>query len=118
MDYERCAAQHNELLFRGWTSAGNEWIEPPTWWDYYSRSDELASQLHPSLIEFLKRAYHVMSETLSSENGWRDLFFFLSCLAVPKDIVSLRQVDMIGPDRFLLLYVSSGFMLGDEQGIL
>ncbi|KAL2860035.1 hypothetical protein BJX68DRAFT_224198 [Aspergillus pseudodeflectus] len=118
MDYERCAALHNELLFRGWTGAGNEWIQPPTWWEYYSPPDALASRLHPSLIEFLKRAYNVLCDTIESKNNWQSLFFFINCLAVPKDIVSLLDRDMTGPDRFLLLYVSSGFMLGDEQGIL
>ncbi|KAL3466529.1 hypothetical protein BJX64DRAFT_302193 [Aspergillus heterothallicus] len=81
MDYERCAALHNELLFRGRTGAGNEWIEPQT---------------------------------------WQNLFFFITCLAWPEDIVSLNYLglDSNSPDRFLLLYISSGFMLGDEQGIL
>jgi hypothetical protein len=118
MDYERCAALHNELLFRGWTGAGNEWIEPPTWWEYYSPPDALARRLHPSLIEFLKRAYHVLCDTIERENNWHNLFFFLACLAVPKDIVWLLDRDKTGSDRFLLLYVSSGFMLGDEQGIV
>jgi hypothetical protein len=118
MDYERCAALHNELLFRGWTGAGNEWIEPPTWWEYYSPPDAVASRLHPSLIEFLRRAYNVLCDTIESKNNWQSLFFFINCLAVQKDIVSLRERDMTRPDRFLLLYVSSGFMLGDEQGIL
>jgi hypothetical protein len=78
MDYERCAALHNELLFRGWPGAGNECIEPPTWWEYYSPSDELTSRLHPSLIEFLKRAYHVMCDTVDFDDKWHNLFYYLS----------------------------------------
>ncbi|KAL6229239.1 hypothetical protein BDW75DRAFT_245908 [Aspergillus navahoensis] len=118
MDYERCAALHNELLFRGWTGAGNEWIEPPTWWEYYSPSEALASRLHPSLIEFLKLTYHVSCDTVKDDNKWENLFYYLACLSVPEDILSLQQRDTTGSDRFLLLYVASGFMLGDEQGII
>ncbi|KAJ0416713.1 hypothetical protein BJY00DRAFT_291011 [Aspergillus carlsbadensis] len=113
MDYERCAALHNELLFRGWTGAGNEWIEPPTWWQYYSPSDALASRLHPLLIEFLKRAYLV-----KHNHKWQSLFFYISGLAVPQDISAYLDRDLNGHGRFLLLYVSTGFFMGDEEGII
>jgi hypothetical protein len=57
MDYQRCADLHNEILYRGWIGSGQDWVQPQTWWEEQAPSDETASHLSPSLIEFLKRAY-------------------------------------------------------------
>ncbi|KAL4866796.1 hypothetical protein BDV12DRAFT_198889 [Aspergillus spectabilis] len=122
MDYERCAALHNELFIRGWTGSGNTWVEPPTWWEKYSPTEKFANRLHPSLIKFLKLAYHIPRESRKVEHKWKCIFYFISSLSGAEYMLSRLGVDFeflgYAPDRFLLLYPSTGYRLGDEEGIV
>ncbi|KAL4969599.1 uncharacterized protein BDV14DRAFT_195862 [Aspergillus stella-maris] len=60
MDYERCAALHNELLTRVVEGCGGKMPDPPLqiYWEAFNPSDEIAEALHPSVIEFLNRAWN------------------------------------------------------------
>ncbi|KAL5332457.1 hypothetical protein BJX70DRAFT_407619 [Aspergillus crustosus] len=119
MDYKRCAALHNELLYRSWTGAGNAWTQVPTWWETYSPPAELAQRLHPSLVEFLKLIYHIQAFTTTPEQNWRGIFYFVrSVLSMEYMLAGPRLGGADTPDRFLELYVSTGYMMGDEDGII
>ncbi|KAE8314374.1 hypothetical protein BDV41DRAFT_563758 [Aspergillus transmontanensis] len=83
MDYERCAALHNEIYCLSWRGySQGSYI---TWWEYYSPSPEIAETLDPSLIESA-------------------LLFWI--------------FEELYPDRFVWLYCATGYLMGDERGIL
>ncbi len=116
MDYERCAALHNELLTKVVRALGGEMpCAPLSWWEARAPPDEVANALHPSLIEFLKRA---LDEDVMPTMGF--LFVFLGALKFPegffRDEESYSIYDETG--RFLKLYESSHFRLGDDEGLL
>ncbi|KAL3433672.1 hypothetical protein BDV09DRAFT_196619 [Aspergillus tetrazonus] len=96
MDYERCAALHNELLTRAVKGCGCEMpLKPRTWWE---------------------RAYD--NEALP-KTGRPGPFFFLGGLMWPDDMM-LFQNEFYDDwdDRFLKLYGSSCFLLSDDEGLL
>ncbi|KAL4733867.1 hypothetical protein BDV11DRAFT_213369 [Aspergillus similis] len=102
MDYERCAALHNELLTKFMRALGGDMPSAPlSWWDARAPPDEVANALHPSLIEFLKRA---LDEDVTPTMGF--LFVFLGALKFPegffRDEESYSIYDETG--RFLKLY--------------
>ncbi|KAL3490748.1 hypothetical protein BJX62DRAFT_251806 [Aspergillus germanicus] len=100
----RCAALHNELLARAVTGRGPR-----------APSDEVANSLHPSLIEFLKRAW---DEAVLPH--WSILFLYLRALKNPDDLQDrMDSYEEKGEDgRFIKLYETSHFRLGDDEGIL
>ncbi|KAL5359772.1 hypothetical protein BJX96DRAFT_174664 [Aspergillus floccosus] len=116
MNYERCAALHNELLTRAVKGCGGKIPSKPlTWWDATAPSEEIANTLHPSLIEFLKRAW---DEPIILSNP--TLFLYIGALMSADGLrhrVSLYE-DEGEEGRFIKLYNSSHFRLGDDEGIL
>jgi hypothetical protein len=116
MDYERCAALHNELLTRAVRGRGLEMPSNPlSWWEARAPSEEVANILHPSLIEFLKRAW---DESVLLH--WSVLFLYIGALKNPD---ALRDgMDMYEEEdedgRFIKLYESSHFRGLDDEGIL
>ncbi|KAL2871236.1 uncharacterized protein BJX67DRAFT_370024 [Aspergillus lucknowensis] len=100
MDYERCAALHNELPTRAVGGRGVKMPSKPlTWWEARAPSVEVANSLHTSLTEFLKRAW--------DEDFPDDL----------RDRVS-RYEDEDEDGRLIKLYESSHFRVGDDEGII
>ncbi|OJJ05224.1 hypothetical protein ASPVEDRAFT_44747 [Aspergillus versicolor CBS 583.65] len=116
MDYERCAALHNELLTRALTGCGGEIPPmPPSWWDARAPSEEVANSLHPSLIEFLKRAWD--EDVLPPRSR---LFVFLAALKSPDNMRDHMDSyeDEYEEGRFIKLYESSHYRVSDDEGLL
>jgi hypothetical protein len=88
MEYQRCAALHNEILFRGWTGSGQDWIQPQTWWENQVPSEETARRLSPPVIEFLKRAYLIPDSPTPF-----CFFFYLGSLAPASQMLSNGFLD-------------------------
>jgi hypothetical protein len=105
MDYQRCAALHNEILFRGWGGSGQDWIQPQTWWE-----NQAPSEVSPSVIEFLKRAYLIPDSPAPF-----CFFFYLSSLAPANEMLSNGFLD---ENRYILLYRTSPWSLGDTLGLV
>ncbi|KAL4874286.1 hypothetical protein BJY04DRAFT_225191 [Aspergillus karnatakaensis] len=105
MDYQRCADLHNEILRRGYKGGAHTWPDPAlkTWWEQEAPSQETASRLSPSLIEFLKRAYMPYRG-----GGPQSLFFYISWIPSAQDMLddifirSLRDDYDLG--SYVLLY--------------
>jgi hypothetical protein len=116
MNYERCAALHNELLTRAVRGRGVEMpYKPLIWWEARAPSEEVANSLHPSLIEFLRRAWdeHVLPT-------WSVIFLYIGALKSPdslRDGMDLYE-DEDEDGRFIKLYESSHFRGLDDEGIL
>jgi hypothetical protein len=113
MDYQRCADLHNEIMYRSWTESDRDWLQPQTWWQHQAPSPETASQLSPSLIEFLKRAY-------LRPNGSRYpycFFYYLGGLASADDMISNGFLDIAEKNRYVLLYMTSPWNLDDKFGL-
>jgi hypothetical protein len=102
MDYQRCADLHNEILYRGWIGSGQDWVQPQTWWEEQSPSDETASHLSPSLIEFLKRAYR--QPKLGRPIHF---FYYLQDLSSTDRMINDGFLDIAEENRYVLLYPSS-----------
>ncbi|KAL6229645.1 hypothetical protein BDW75DRAFT_245548 [Aspergillus navahoensis] len=78
MDYERCAALHKELLTRAVIAKGGSMTPAPlSWWEARAPPPEVADALHPSLIEFLKRAW-------DEDVLLKPLFVFIGALKLPE----------------------------------
>ncbi|KAL4941850.1 hypothetical protein BDV06DRAFT_235798 [Aspergillus oleicola] len=113
MDYERCAALHNELLTRAVKGLGLEMpSKPRTWWEVFSPSEDIVDILCEPLIEFLKRAYD--TEILS---GRGFLFYFLGFFRTPKGLLEGAE-HSFDAGRYLKIYESSHFMGWDDEGLL
>ncbi|GLA67406.1 hypothetical protein AtubIFM54640_010724 [Aspergillus tubingensis] len=116
MDYERCAALHNMLLTIAVEGGGGKMpSKPMTWWEDVAPSEEVVNMLHPSLIEFLKCAWTEIMLPFHTV-----LFLYLGALKYPdgmRDRMWLYEEED-EEERFLKLYNSSHFRLGDDEGIL
>ncbi|KAL2827351.1 hypothetical protein BDW59DRAFT_179138 [Aspergillus cavernicola] len=115
MDYERCAALHNELLTKALKGRGGEMPPKPlTWWEARAPSEEIANTLHPSLIEFLKRAWD--EDVLPSHTK---LFVFLSGSKFPHGLRGNEDLfdiyDDGDPGWFVKLYESSHYRVSDDE---
>ncbi|KAL2858531.1 hypothetical protein BJY01DRAFT_241860 [Aspergillus pseudoustus] len=110
MDHQRCAALHNEILFRGWTGSGKNWVQPQTWWENQVPSEETARRLSPSLIEFVKRTYLIPESSAPF-----CFFFYLSGLTPANQVLFNGFLD---ENRYILLYGSSPWSLGDTLGFV
>ncbi|KAK1146012.1 hypothetical protein N8T08_003660 [Aspergillus melleus] len=114
MDYERCAALHNELLTRAVKGQGGQMpSKPPTWWEARGPSEEVANSLHPSLIEFLKRAWD--EDVLSP---YFRLFVFLGALKFPNNLRDRGVTRHEWEDeegRLVKLYESSHYRAADDE---
>jgi len=63
LDHERCAALHNLIVERGWAGCGRDLalLDRSTWWECFGGDEGLgehAAKLEPSVVEFLKSAWH------------------------------------------------------------
>ncbi|KAB8221076.1 hypothetical protein BDV33DRAFT_202800 [Aspergillus novoparasiticus] len=115
MDYERCAALQNEIYRLSWR--GYPQGSHITWWEYFSPSPEIAETLDPSLIEFLRLA---LFDPKDGSSDWTDrpaLFYWISGLNDP-DAFFETWVEELYPGRFVWLYCATGYLMGDERGIL
>ncbi|KAL3469678.1 hypothetical protein BJX99DRAFT_251800 [Aspergillus californicus] len=111
MDYERCAALHNELLTRAVKARGLEMPpNPRTWWEVFSPSEDIVEILCDGLIEFYKRAYD--TEVLG--DGY--LFYFLGGMIPPKGLMEGAAHSFDTP-RFLEIYQHSWFRGLDDEGL-
>ncbi|KAL2856128.1 hypothetical protein BJX68DRAFT_203099 [Aspergillus pseudodeflectus] len=113
MDYQRCADLHNEIMYRGWTESDRDWLQPQTWWQHQAPSPETASQLSPSLIEFLKRAYLTPNDSRYPYC----FFYYLGGLASADDMISNGFLDIAEKNRYVLLYMTSPWNLDDKFGL-
>ncbi|KAL4860566.1 hypothetical protein BDV12DRAFT_209096 [Aspergillus spectabilis] len=117
MDYERCAALHNELVTRALQGRGGKMPpNPRTWWEARAPSEEIVNILHPSLIEFLKRAWD--EEVLPPNTK---LFAYLGGTKYPQHMREneslFAALDDDDPGRFVKLYESSHYRVADDEGI-
>ncbi|KAF7629425.1 hypothetical protein AFLA_013141 [Aspergillus flavus NRRL3357] len=115
LDYERCAALNNEIYRLSWSGyySGSH----ITWWEYFSPSLKTAETLDPSLIKFLKLA---LFDPKDGPSDWTDrpaLFYWISSLNDP-DAFFETWVKELYPGRFVWLYCATGYLMGDERGIL
>ncbi|KAL4966309.1 uncharacterized protein BDV14DRAFT_208294 [Aspergillus stella-maris] len=118
MDYERCAALHNELVKKALQGRGGELPPyPRTWWEARAPSEEATAILHPSLTEFLKRAW---DEEVLPPMTW--LFAYLGGTNYPHEMRQSESrfatFDDDEPGRFVKLYESSHYRVADDEGIL
>ncbi|KAL4801182.1 hypothetical protein BDV18DRAFT_167636 [Aspergillus unguis] len=118
MDYERCAALHNELLARAVRGIGREMPpNPRTWWEVHSPGEEIVDLLEPPLIEFLKRAHDEVGPLHDDKEHFM-LSYFLAGLMPPEDLLEGAAFTYDDSGRFIKLYGSSNFRLGDDEGLL
>ncbi|KAH0175194.1 hypothetical protein KCU67_g370, partial [Aureobasidium melanogenum] len=127
LDYERCAALHNAIVEHGWTASGRSPDNPPmvTAWEKDPHGwEQDIDRLHPSMIEFLKRAYDTnLPETepiydfVSREYKF---FYFLEGLIGPQGYEAYHLVDLIGefPGHYLTLYTPNDRLGSQAQGLI
>ena len=122
MDFERCAALHNELMETGWLQSGK--LLPPdaepdaqndsrvlsrqTWFHYHGdAADDVREHLSPSLTAFLDQAW---------TNEGHSLFYYVWGLASPEYLWLNWENDQdvpveeaaLNPYRYLTLYGANG----------
>ncbi|OGM49595.1 hypothetical protein ABOM_001633 [Aspergillus bombycis] len=115
MDYERCAALHNELYHLSWRgSCPSPHI---TWWEYFSPSQNISESLDPSLVEFLKLAFVKPKGKPKGPVDSPALFYWVRGLNAP-DAFFETLVEDLYPGRFVWLYCTTGYNMGDERGIV
>ncbi|RAK80816.1 uncharacterized protein BO72DRAFT_524778 [Aspergillus fijiensis CBS 313.89] len=110
-NFELCAELHNQIFEIAWKGSGRTWGHLPTWWQHFQPTDAQASHYHPWMIEFLQRVYYHPDAP--------PLFYYIDRLASPEDLVD-EHVNGLAEARdcFLWLHHSTGWMCGDEYGIL
>lgn len=111
MDYERCAALHNELLELGWVGSDKALehdaaddqtpvLHRVSWFDRHGdAAAQVRSRLSPSLVAFLEQA-------LDSPNG-HSLFYHVNGLSPPGFLFLNNNLDQDEPDRYVTLYVAN-----------
>ncbi|CAD0096769.1 unnamed protein product [Aureobasidium vineae] len=127
MDYERCAALHNAIVKHGWTASGRSLDDLPltTCWEANEEDWEAdASRLHPSMVEFLKRAYNTeLPETEPIYNCVSreyKFFYFLEGLIGPQGHEVYDLGDHIGdhPGHYMTLYSPNNRLGSHAQGLM
>ncbi|UKZ75809.1 hypothetical protein TrVFT333_003503 [Trichoderma virens FT-333] len=88
LDHERCAALHNLIIERGWTASGRSLtdLDRRSWWECYGGDAKLlphAAKLSPSIIAFLKAAWHGYVITAQPQHAF---FRYLAGLCSPDDL--------------------------------
>ncbi|KAG9523074.1 hypothetical protein KCV07_g2804, partial [Aureobasidium melanogenum] len=106
LDYERCAALHNELLELGWTGAGKSLddLETSTWFDIWGQeADNCRDNLSDDLIAFLERAQ------MPRAGEEHSLFFYVYGLAHPKRLWDTFEWRFEEPEkhRYLTLFLAN-----------
>ncbi|GFP59295.1 hypothetical protein TASIC1_0012029800 [Trichoderma asperellum] len=113
LDHERCAALHNLIVERGWTASGRNLsdLDRRPWWECYGGDAQLAphaAKLSPSVIAFLKAAWHGYVMTAQPQHAF---FRYHAGLCSPED---LWQNTNYGDDeddsnkrRYVTLYMAN-----------
>ena len=115
MDYERCAALRNEIYRLSWS--GYHPGPHITWWEYFPPSPKIAETLDPSLIEFSKFTLFYPKDGPKDPMDRPALFYWVDNLTGP-DAFFETWVEKLYPGRFVWLYCTTGYLMGDERGIL
>ncbi|OJJ99613.1 hypothetical protein ASPACDRAFT_1888300 [Aspergillus aculeatus ATCC 16872] len=110
-NFELCADLYNQIFEIGWKGSGRSWGQLPTWWQHFQPTDAEASHYHPWMIEFLKRVYYHPESP--------PFFYYVGNLSSGEYLVD-EHVNGLAEahDCFLYLHHSTGWMSGDEYGIL
>ena len=114
LDYERCAVLHNAILKHGWRASGHNVVEMPRtpWWEAEWNRPHLAQveqRLHPSLVEFLKRA--MVTPPVPDSPVDNSLFYFCPDLAPLSEFLKGGMYEYA--DEGLVCLYSSGDFKGD-----
>jgi hypothetical protein len=126
MDYERCAALHNAIVKHGWIASGHSLDDLPLtscWQANEEGWEEDVDRLHPSMIEFLKRAYNTeMPDTEPVYNFMsRDykFFYFLDGLVGPQNH-EFFDFDETGDfaGHYMTLYTPNDDLGSHAQGLM
>ncbi|KAL1846829.1 hypothetical protein Plec18170_008971 [Paecilomyces lecythidis] len=113
LDYERCAALHNLIVERGWTASGRSLsdLDRRTWWECYGGDAELlphAAKLSPSVVAFLKTAWHGYASTAQPPHAF---FRYLAGLCSPNDLWENvnygKDEDDSNRSRYVTLYMAN-----------
>lgn len=114
LDHERCAALHNLIVELGWTQRGlklND-LDKRTWWQCYEGDAALATisgRLHPSVVSFLKVAWHGFALDDSEPN--HDFHQYVVALATPErlwqNVNYAEDEDDSNKQRYLTLYMTN-----------
>jgi hypothetical protein len=119
LDFQRCAALHNAIVEHGWTRSGRSIAAMPrTTWresnDDNPYRDATTSHLHPSVIEFLKHAYHFHEKDFN-------FFHYLTGLqgAGPDVALSFKEDDDSDDDyRYFTLYCTDQTHASNPDGLV
>lgn len=112
LDYERCAALHNLIVERGWTASGRSLsdLDRRTWWECYGDAELLphAAKLSPSVVAFLKTAWHGYASTAQPPHAF---FRYLAGLCSPNDLWENvnygKDEDDSNRSRYVTLYMAN-----------
>lgn len=113
IDHERCAALHNLIVEKGWTASGRNLsdLDRRTWWECYGGVAELrphAAKLCPSIIAFLKAAWHGYASTAQPTHAF---FRYFAGLCSPDDLWENINYgddeDDSNKRRYLTLYMAN-----------
>lgn len=101
LDYERCAALHNELLEIAWTRSGRslDILERKSWFEFYgTQAEAIRGRLSKDIIAFLENAIEV------AESNFH-LFYYVAGLSTPDMLWTNHEYKT--EDRFLTLYIAN-----------
>jgi hypothetical protein len=127
MDYERCAALHNAIVKHGWTASGHSLDNLPltACWEANEEDwEDDVDRLHPSMIEFFKRAFDTdLPDTEPLYNFMSKdykFFYFLSGLIGPQGYEAFDLADNFGdfPGHYLTLYTPNDGLGSHAQGLM
>ncbi|THX78588.1 hypothetical protein D6D04_05691 [Aureobasidium pullulans] len=123
MDYERCAALHNAIVKYGWTASGRLLEDLPTttcWQAAEEGWEQNADRLHPSMIEFLKRAHDTqLTETEPLYNFCSreyKFFYFLDGLVGPHGYEAYNFEHIEG--QYMTLYTPNDRLGSHAYGLI
>ncbi|THW47914.1 hypothetical protein D6D21_03171 [Aureobasidium pullulans] len=100
LDYERCAALHNELLELGWTGSGRSLddLETDTWFEIWGQeAEDCRVLLSNDLIAFLERAQ------IPKTDDEYSLFFYVYGFAPPKRLWDTFHWRFDEPEKYRYL---------------
>ncbi|KAF2141917.1 uncharacterized protein K452DRAFT_332619 [Aplosporella prunicola CBS 121167] len=114
LDSERCAALHNFVVQHGWNSYHGTPVDLNTlssWWTIWGNDAEsLRPKLHPSLVDFLQRAY---------VTPWKSGLSFFTYLHGLNGVGEFWFHDVFGePERTVTLYVTHTEFGSNPDGLV
>ena len=101
LDYERCAALHNELLELGWTGSGRSLddLETNTWFEIWGQeAEDCRVLLSDDLTAFLERAQ------IPKTDDDYSLFFYVYGFAPPKRLWDTFDWRFEEPEKYRLRF--------------